>query len=632
MADIRLISITPPQSVSQPQQVQGATTQGSPPAPERLSTGTILAGFIVNRDGSGNPILRSERGDVVFASPFFLKIGSEVVIRIENRAGHNAAHILSINGLPPEVATQQSAFSDSADVIVSGGKTAVPANTTTQQNSNAPVLLSDTVQTLDSEGVPPAITLRGSVVAQPTAGSNTLPLPAAGSPVFSPLPNGTSVSLTLLSVANAPSQALELLAGNLPAPSYNNAGFNQTNVQLYSAYTRNSILPNEGTHASTTAPATAPTSPTAPAAIPGAAPSVPISEESILAPTTAPTTPATTPTTPAAPAAATLPAPAASVPVVPGTSVVPASVLAYEPTGEMLLQTPLGFVRLESDLKLPIGSQLGLRVDTVTAATSNPLAAATAATQTPASLPELARQWPSLEQLLAALEPRLSSGSFELINIAALPALLSGALPTNAPTSTQTPPPQAFSVGLLFFLTALKGSDLSSWLGTSNIEWAEEQGHGALIKKAAAEFSTLARQYEAGPSQPWQSLFFPVAVEGHVQQVRLFVKRDTKSNKPGQEAPEDDETRFVLELNLSQMGDMQLDGFVHKQRAKTQFDLYIRSHTQLTSAVQQDIMRIYNDMGELTGYRGNLVFQATKEFPVNPLEELFAHTHSNVVA
>ena len=116
MIDIRFISVLPVQTIPGAQSVQ-PSQGGAPQAPINFPTGSILSGFIVNRDASGNPILRTEKADIVFATNFFLKIGSEVVIRLENRAGRQQAHILSVNCQPPEIAEQQSAF-DEPEVIV----------------------------------------------------------------------------------------------------------------------------------------------------------------------------------------------------------------------------------------------------------------------------------------------------------------------------------------------------------------------------------------------------------------------------------------------------------------------------------------------------------------------------------
>jgi hypothetical protein len=82
--------------------------------------GSVVSGFIINRDAAGNPILRTDSGDIAFASNFFLKIGSEVTIRIEHLAGNTSAHLLTVNGQAPEIAVTQTAFTNEPEVIISG--------------------------------------------------------------------------------------------------------------------------------------------------------------------------------------------------------------------------------------------------------------------------------------------------------------------------------------------------------------------------------------------------------------------------------------------------------------------------------------------------------------------------------
>ncbi len=184
---------------------------------------------------------------------------------------------------------------------------------------------------------------------------------------------------------------------------------------------------------------------------------------------------------------------------------------------------------------------------------------------------------------------------------------------------------QNIPVGLMLFMAALRGGDFGNWLGENNAKWLENQGQDALVKKADGEFTLLARQFTETQPQHWQPLFFPVAVGGELQQARLFVKRDRKESG-GKSAKKNDDTRFVVEMELSQLGEMQMDGFVRKSGADVQFDLVIRSLTPLSNEIQQDILQIYNSTGELTGYKGSLAFQMVKDFPVNPMEEIVGHT------
>ena len=79
-------------------------------------------------------------------------------------------------------------------------------------------------------------------------------------------------------------------------------------------------------------------------------------------------------------------------------------------------------------------------------------------------------------------------------------------------------------------------------------------------------------------------------------------------------AVEDDEesprsgTQFILDVELTLMGRVQLDGIFEEDRKR--FDLVIRSQQQMQETVQNDIRAIFKDAQELTGTNGGLRFQA----------------------
>lgn len=684
MADIRLISIIPPQTpIKGPAIPQGTSGSNSSPGLTSLDQGTTLSGFIINRDAGGNPILRTDKGDITFASNFFLKIGSEVTIRLDTGPGQSLAKILSVDGQPPEIAETTSAFAKQPEVVLTPHFR--PPNALVSLNASVPPNIVAEPETANT------ITVFGTLIKpqQPATGSSEPPA----------LPTGTQVALKIVAI-ESPATPASPQQGATTEP--------QTALPItssYAAYARAAgtppppqtpaqpqtpTSPDAQTSASpqpTTPPAPATAAPATPAtslpqppvlASPQATPlqtqvnaaitetytpemlhnvtvsapktplpttqptqnqtfaqtpsqnNTPITTQNAPqtppnAPTTLPSTPQSLPNIPALPQTATpLPTPPAaplSQPLAPTTGsnftgqLITSQVLGQEPTGEALLHTPLGVIRLQPETVLPTGSQLTLKVLQTTppalfSLNFNITQGHTASTQ-PAPLLELAQQWSSLQQIFSLLSGR---------------SLLGTPPQTDIPTASNQPTPSAKDIGpgLLVFITALRGGNFRSWLGKDNIKWLEDQGQGNLVKKAEGEFNSIATQYaETKPGQ-WQSLYFPVAVEGMLQQVRAFIKRDrNKQNTSGQETKSED-TRFVIELDLTQLGELQMDGFVRKQDNTLNFDMMIRTLTPLSPEIQQDILAIYNATGAITGYKGSLAFQSVREFPVNPMQDIIA--------
>lgn len=560
MVDIRFITILPTQSIQGVQPYQPTTNENTPSILATLPSGSILSGYIVNRDPSGNPILRTENADIVFSTNFFLKISSEVVIRVENRAGQSNAHILSVNGQPPEVAETQSAFANEPEVIV-GNSPASP-----QRNASAPI--PDTIVSRS----PINVTVSGTLLTAPPGTNNeTAPLPP-GTQLTLKIANYTPPATTPTQPATAPAAAQN------PAQAPANP--------LYSIYRP----------AQPVAPATPAAAFTASEA-PAVTPAIPNATSETIAPLAIPK------------------------PVI-GTAIA-ATVIGNEPSGEAILHTQVGVVRLNpGNASLPIGGKITFELMQLLAPALQNMQMANTSLRTP--LPELVREWESLKQIFTLLTGRTLTP--EMQSATPLPGLLT----PNTAAPHSPPTPQGLTAGLMVFIAALKGSDFRNWLGKSNSEWLEKNGHDLLLRRAEIDFATLARAYGEPQPHQWQSLFFPFVVAGELHQARMFTKRDKK--KDGDRNKKGDDTRFVLEVELSQLGEMQMDGFVRKREREIQFDLIIRSHSELPDAIKHDILTIYNSTGELTGYRGSVAFQAVVEFPVNPLDEMAAtHLQSLIV-
>ena len=64
--------------------------------------------------------------------------------------------------------------------------------------------------------------------------------------------------------------------------------------------------------------------------------------------------------------------------------------------------------------------------------------------------------------------------------------------------------------------------------------------------------------------------------------------------------------RFLIDMDLSRMGRLQLDGLVHDSR----FDLTIRSPAAFPEPMRQDLRTLFRDASNAVGLHGGLMFQA----------------------
>jgi hypothetical protein len=109
-------------------------------------------------------------------------------------------------------------------------------------------------------------------------------------------------------------------------------------------------------------------------------------------------------------------------------------------------------------------------------------------------------------------------------------------------------------------------------------------------------------------------MFLPLHDGQELHQVNLYLRGKRRGND-GEEL--DTGTRFVVEVDMTRLGPLQLDGLVHGRR----FDLMLRSRAVLSPAMRRDIEAIFDEARGIGGYAGTIGFQVAASFPVAPLEQ-----------
>ncbi len=271
-------------------------------------------------------------------------------------------------------------------------------------------------------------------------------------------------------------------------------------------------------------------------------------------------------------------------------------------SGQLLFRSPAGLMALQSNANLPPGTALTAEIVSRTQpAEQTPFVHREALARTPATLAGLLshdRSWPDLKEtfeVLRALEPAL----------AAQMAAKAMPMPNKRLTST-----------LLFFFSALKAGNFRQWLGDNVLQALERAGRRDLLLRLEDDFGQVSRLAGETGGGDWRTLLLPL-YDGHdLHQLMLFYRHHGR--KDGDQDGEEESTRFVLNLVLSSLGPMQLDGLVQDKR----FNLFVRSKQPLAKTVQQDLSTLFNEGLDATDWSGTLAFQVGGQFPVEPLEEV----------
>lgn len=264
--------------------------------------------------------------------------------------------------------------------------------------------------------------------------------------------------------------------------------------------------------------------------------------------------------------------------------------------GRPIIQTPRMDVVLHQPAELP--------VDTKIVMTAQPLSLADFASRVlTAPLFTLSLQ-SSADELNVAIEEALTVLAARTPQTA---NALQNSLPAVGPKMVPT---------TLFFLAALRLGVIENWLGGPALQQLRDAGRRDLAEKLGSDFSRLNQQARETMPGDWRGFSLPLMQDNSLQHLQFYYRsHNDDSNK---ENTSDKTTRFVVNVSLSRMGDLQLDGLLRKPAQaqsinKGQLDLILRSDAAFDMALQQDLRRAFTRGLEEGKLSGSLQFQAHRQ-------------------
>ena len=607
-----------------------------------LPPGTTIQGFVVNRDAMSNPILRTPLGDLQMQSDVFVKTGSQMVIRVDANA-ESRARIITIDGLPPQDYAAQNARGLTQDTITQSAMLQRPA-APALPGTSLPAAAAAPLQGMLLSATPPAATnplfaglpataamipagllkLQAGAALKVTLLQLELPTQITTQPAQPPVPAQTGSPIPAASPAPPPSTtgmpSPAPLQTNAPAPTAPAAPMapatgNLAPIDAIAGKQSSSITSAAApvTTANTAAAAMATTAPATASVVTGhtvsVAPPAELLGNAVAAqtnrplaaerPAYAPTPPATTTgsSQPITSNAQRLPANAE----LNAARTVPALVIGHEADGGHVVQTPVGVLKIYSGIPLPLHSKLTLQITPDTPATAKPASPEMAAwipeASTDRALSSLSRDWPGLTQTLQQLgqtDPALARDLMQL-------------LPQPGPKLASS---------LLFFMAAVKGGDMRQWMGgrlASGLELKLPEA-ATRIKNDMAQLQQL---FLHSPIDQWTGMMLPMLNGQQLDYARMYLREELDDGSGGEGKAR--EQRFIVEVELSHLGEMQFDGFVRQTSPKKQFDLIIRTARPLDASISTEIRALFETAIATTGYNGYLGFQQGAQHLVRPL-------------
>jgi len=176
----------------------------------------------------------------------------------------------------------------------------------------------------------------------------------------------------------------------------------------------------------------------------------------------------------------------------------------------------------------------------------------------------------------------------------------------------------------LSFVQAMRSGDQRQWPGDNNLRALERTGpRGAhLARTISGEVAQLSAQSREATGE-WRSTPIPWNANGEIEKINLITRRedspdDEKEDNSGKKGG----LRFLLDLELTNLGALQLDGMVREDAHG--FDLMIRSHEALDNFIRHDLTGLFIATNQAVGLKGQLTFQVTQKFadPIGASEPL----------
>jgi hypothetical protein len=209
-------------------------------------------------------------------------------------------------------------------------------------------------------------------------------------------------------------------------------------------------------------------------------------------------------------------------------------------------------------------------------------------------------QWPALDELYNTLQ-RLSPQAA---------ASLGRALP-NAGNSSQ------IGTAAMMFIAAIRSGNLGAWLGDKKMDLLQQTQRSDLLSRLTQEPSATtvrAPAAEQSSSSDWRAVPLPMFWEGEIHKITLYTRHENQSDE--QKNKGQGRTRFIFDLSLSRIGDVQLDGLLRDNR----LDLVVRTQNAFSLPMQQTMRQAYSGALDQTDLTGELNFQGSTQNWVHVLQ------------
>jgi hypothetical protein len=190
-----------------------------------------------------------------------------------------------------------------------------------------------------------------------------------------------------------------------------------------------------------------------------------------------------------------------------------------------------------------------------------------------------------------------------------LQALPAGSAAAQALRNTLPTPTQQLAPTALLFLAALRSGDIGNWLGANTLQTLLQSGKKELADALSSDFDKLSTQSKNILPGNWRAVSIPLRHESQISQMQFYVRRQHDQEQDKKSGANKPATRFILNVTLSRMGALQLDGFIQKKN----FDIILRTDEKLPFDMRQELMKRFAQGLDQVQMQGGISFQTRQQ-------------------
>lgn len=202
--------------------------------------------------------------------------------------------------------------------------------------------------------------------------------------------------------------------------------------------------------------------------------------------------------------------------------------------------------------------------------------------------------WPAAAEIMQTMQQAMPAA-----------AQMLGQSTPNAAAPTRLP------AAALLFVAAVRGGDISGWLGDRNIDLLKRLGKSDALNKLSRDMGGLQRTAREPVSQDWRGVALPMVYDGELSKLMLYYRHDKQETEDGETRRG---TRFIFDLNLSNMGAVQIDGLHRPMNEKQgKLDLVVRTLKPVSPEMRLAMRAVYLEALQQADAIGDISFQNEKE-------------------